>query len=645
MGRSPLLLITTLAAALVAAAPAAAADPALLNPVFQDGAVLQQGRALPVWGEATPAARITVRLGGASVQAVADAAGRWRADLPAAAPAERATLSVETTAGWRQAVEVAVGEVWLCSGQSNMELPVRLAADADREIAVQADPALRLLYVSHRPAATPQTNLQPQDRWRIAGPDSVSGFSAACLAFGRALRTSTGRSVGLIAAAWNGSVARAWTSPEGLRRLGGYDEMLATAAAADPLAAFHAAQDAWWAKVDPGSRAAAWADPNLSDSGWKAIDAPGPWEKQGMAELAEFDGALWLRATLVLDAKQAALAGMLHLGGVDDADTTWVNGREIGRGVGGTRPRDYPVPAGTLRPGVNVIAVRVLDTGGGGGLTGPAAAMRLTLADGREIPLLRKWKYRRGPDLDALVPVPLSPADGAKNVAGLFNGMIAPLTPYALAGVAWYQGESDVGEGLGYRRLLENLIADWRRAFAQPLPFLVVQISVLGPLQATPHRSKWAEVREAQRLALAADPTTALIVTTDIGDRANIHPANKQEVGRRLALAARRLVYKEDVHDRGPAPASAARAGDAVAVRFEGAPLALGAAGAVGFQLCDAARCDYAAATMADGTARLLIPRGFRPTRVRYCWDDSPVCNLFDGQGLPATPFQLDIQP
>lgn len=651
-----LLKVAGLAVLLAGTAPTSALAQAptesLLADVFQDHAVLQRDRPVAVWGRAAPDSLLAVTLAGTTVTARAGTDGRWRAVLPALPAGGPYELSVTEGGRTQVLTDLLIGDVWLCSGQSNMEFGVRSVTNADAEVAYSADPNLRLLLVGRSSRSSPTDRMESGSEWRISGPESVRDFSATCYFMGKQLRQSQNVPMGLIAASWGGSVIEDWLSESALRRIGGYDVALDTLAvyARSPeegRRVWDEKSARWWRDNDPGSAAPTpWYSPGYDDSGWSTAALDGAWEGSS-PELKNFDGVVWHRTTVTLTAAQAAGEATLRLGPVDDVDTTWINGRKIGGREGWNTPRVYTVPAGALREGRNLIAVGVLDTGGGGGLWGPAADKTLTLADGSVVSLADPWRRRVSAPIIALGHLPRTPWIGGSGVTTLSNGMIAPLEGYGLAGFAWYQGEANVGDPEGYRRLLPGLIADWRTRFGnEDLPFFAVQLADFGPPTSTPTDSAWAALREVQREVVEADGNAGLAVAIDIGDRYDIHPTNKQEVGRRLALAARAVAYGEDGVPASPSPRVAALSGRTVVVSFDrvGEGLVVyGAARPVGFELCGAEGCRFVDARVEGETVVLDAAGVTEPRTVRFCWADSPVCNLYGDAGLPAAPFELPV--
>lgn len=642
---------------LLAATAVQAADssPALLSALFQDHAVVQRDQPVPVWGRAAPGESLRIVFAGKTVTGRAGADGHWQASLPALPAGGPYTLSVTAADGQTQtAHDVLVGDVWLCSGQSNMELQVHRTLNSRSEISGADNDRIRMLKVPQTASPAPQSGFAEAVQWLPSTPQNVPDFSAACYYFARELQKTVNVPMGLINASLGGSRIEPWMSAQALRKVGGYDEALDTLAqyAKDPQAAFARWGDIWqkWWRSQPQVEKGdePWK-PGAASVGWQAaprtlID----YQQWGVPSLSSFTGMLWYRTTVTLTGQQAAQGATLVLGNVDEIDQTWVNGRGVGSSYGDS-PRSYPLPRGLLHAGDNQIVVNDLNTYAGGGVVGAADTRALHFADGSSVPLdTHGWQYRKAPE--GVAAPPLAPWLSASGKTTLYNGMIAPLGDYALRGALWYQGESNTGDASNYRKLLEAFRDDLRARFGAQLPLLIVQLSNYGPAPTHPDESGWAEVREAERLVAAEDKHSALAVAVDIGERYDIHPANKQELGRRLARAARHVVYGESLPATGPVPVSATRQGDAVAVTFAdvtGKLVAYSSAHPIGFELCGAqpGSCRYADADLRDGQVllHLAAPPADGIVRVRYCWADSPVCTLYDEAGLPAGPFQLNI--
>jgi sialate O-acetylesterase len=654
MTRPSPLICFVVSSLCVAAVPAAAQQPPLLGPLFQDHAVLQRDRPIPIWGDARPGERVTVSLGGRSVEAVAGPSGRWEATLPALVAGGPFSLVALSASGSRAtADDVMVGDVWLCSGQSNMAWPVRLTLNAENEIRQATNGSIRVLTVGRAASPTPLERPPAPLTWQVASPDTVKDFSAACYYFARELRKTVPVPMGLINSSWGGANIEAWIGGSGLKAVGGFDEHLDLLElyAKDPAAAttrLGRAWEQWWrGRAPQGAQGEPWR--SVDEEGWSDVPpAMTDWKTWGVKQLENLNGMVWFRRRFELTAAQAAQPAVLALGAIDELDQTWVNGEPAGNSFGWATPREYQLPAGRLREGPNLVVVNVFSAWDKGGMFGPADAMALRLQDGTVVPLGGSWRYRAVPPAVGLPP--RGPWHSIGGLTTLHNAMIAPLAPYGLRGVLWYQGESNADAPDRYRELLGGLMADWRRLFGQDLPLLVVQLPNFGPAPTAPVDNGWARVREAQRLAVAGDARSGLVVTIDIGDRQELHPPNKQEVGRRLAHAARHVVYGETISPSGPVPLSVRRYGSRVVVGFrgvEGKLLAYSSNQPIGFEVCgaDQASCRFVSAAIQGNTAQLDVGSAAAPpTRVRYCWGAGPVCTLYDESGLPAGPFELEVE-
>lgn len=632
---------------------ARAADAVLLNPLFQDHAVLQRDRVDPVWGQAKPGAEVTVSFAGHTVHARADADGRWQASLPAVPAGGPYTLTASDADGATQTIrDVLVGDVWLCAGQSNMVLQVKRTLDSRSEIQDAANDRLRMLTVDDVSSVTPLGAIPAHDHWLKTNPTNVPEFSATCYYTARELQKTVPVPMGMVVAAWGGSRIEPWMSDAALRKVGGYDpglDLLALYAKDRPRAEqeWDRQWKAWWLERSGASEAKApWNATSLGEPGWQHAPLEhGAWQHWGVPALANFTGMLWYRTTVKLSKAQAAQGAVLDLL-ANEIDQTWVNGHWVGTAYGSVQ-RHYAVPAGVLHEGVNLIAVNVLGTYRDDGLQGPASSRVLKLADGSSLPL-QDWQYQVVPA--SYGSPPNLPWQSTSGLTTLYNGMIAPLGHYGFRGALWYQGESNTGDPGNYRALLEGLRSDFRARFGAQLPFLIVQLSSFGPSPTHPVESGWADVRNIERQVAAEDPHSGLAVSVDIGERYDIHPANKQELGRRLARVARHVIYGDTaLPPSGPVARSAMRAGEAVMLDFgdvTGALVAYSGDHPTGFELCGAQpdSCHYALADLHGDQITLHVPSAAGTvTRVRYCWGDSPICTLYDQAGLPAGPFEIPV--
>ncbi|WP_242186886.1 sialate O-acetylesterase [Sphingomonas sp. CARO-RG-8B-R24-01] len=629
------------------AATSALAAPKL-GGVLGDHAVVQRNQPIVVTGEAIPGEAVTVVLGGRSAQTRAQKDGRFRATLPPLPAGGPYDMLVMAPSGTTQLHDVLLGDVFLCSGQSNMEMTVERAQDGFGQTMGSADDQLRLVTIAKATSAKPLDHFGQQPVWAAAGAQTTGGFSAACFYMAQALRKAANIPIGAIHASWGGSQIAAWMGEDAQRAAGrGAQADLLALYARDPAAASRAAGRAWedWWRDKTGDRPG--QEPWQPDAAldWHPVPRITFYENWGVPALETYLGMLWYQKTVTLSAAQARQMATIAIGAIDDADRTWINGKPVG-GRGGWDARSYTVPAGTLHAGVNVITINVENAYSTGGMPGPAEAMKLTFADGSAVPIADGWRYAVARRVSGTTPrVPWDDITGAGTI---YNAMISPLGQTGLAGVAWYQGESDTAYP-GYADRLTAMMAEWRKQVAVPnLPFAIVSLPGFGTPSIAPGDSGTAQVREDQRRVAERDGHAALAQAIDLGDPLDIHPGEKHEVGRRLARAMGALAYGTPTSASGPRATHVARAtSDAVSVTFDGVTGALhtrSATQATGFELCGAAAgsCRYAVATVA-GNRVTLTGDGQPATRVRYAWADFPVVNLVDDAGLPAGPFELAL--
>jgi sialate O-acetylesterase len=627
-----------------------AAGPQLLHPMFQDHAVLQRDRPILVYGATTPGAVVTVSLGSGGAEARAGLDGQWRATLPAMAAGGPYTLAATSNGETRRASDVLVGDVFFCSGQSNMAFAQRQAEGAAADAGAATDAQIRHLTVPADTSVTPRQTFARSVRWVVAAPDTVGSFSAACYYFGRELKKTVNVPIGLVNASYGGARLRTFMSDAALRATGIDNDALdlLDLYRTDPAAAtrrWGAQWEAAWEKGRPQD-GRPW-QPAYDGTSWKTAPAAlGAWALWNGTNPDGFIGQVWMRTDVTLTADQAAkVDASLDLGSVNQEDETWLNGSYLGASSFARRTQ-YAIPPGVLKSGVNVIATNIYCGWRDCGMRGPAGDRAIRFGDGTSVPIAEPWRYLEVSDGWIGPQLPWGPVHG---VTLDHNGMILPVGPYSFRGAVWYQGESDVNYAGIYSRALLAMMAEWRRQFEDPaLPFLLVQLPGYGPAPVQPTASPWADLREAQRQTALVDPRAALAIAIDIGDPSNLHPTNKREVGRRLAIAARHLVYGEALASSGPVVAAATRRGSTVVVSFHDVTGTLSLRdGANAFELCGEtqASCRWADARVdAASGASVVLRAGGNPTRVRYAWGGSPACPLIDGSGLPAGPFEIAIR-
>ena len=625
--------------------------------LFTDNCILQRDRPVPIWGWGKPGERVTVEFAGQKKTTTADAAGKWRVTLD---PLPGSHEPRELVAGACRVQNVLVGDVWLCSGQSNMGMSVGNSHNAAGEIATANFPRLRLFTVPNKALLEPQADADAQ--WQVCSPATIPDFSGVGYFFGRELLDKLDVPIGLINSSWGGTRVEAWTSR---------DALLTNTTARNEVVAFEkwmqtpegrAVQErqqisvddmeVWTnslGKRDPGNtgHSQGWAARDFNDSAWPAMAIPSGWQTHGH----NFSGVFWFRRTVEVPAAWAGKDLVLHLGAADKTDTTYFNNVQVGAIGFETKsswntPRVYRIPGKLVQPGRNVIATRVYSNIYQGGLIGPAETMQLKLA-GASVPLAGDWRYQVEHNFGLTQPAIMSPGAGNANTTYiLYNSMITPLAPAALCGVIWYQGESNAGQPQLYRDLFPVLINDWRRTFEHArLPFYFVQLANYMAPPPGPVESGWAELREAQTMTLRL-PHTGMAVIIDIGDANDIHPKNKQDVGKRLAQHALAKAHGQPVVCNGPLYRTHAVEGNAIRIEFADAVgMKTSDGGPVkGFAIAGADGKFAQAAAQLDGETIVVRSDKVRtPLVVRYAWANNPAVNLYNAAGLPAVPFRTDI--
>ena len=621
-----------------------------LHPMFGDHAVFPRDRAAPVWGWTTPGAKLHLTLGSTQADAVAGADGRWQAALGPLAAGGPYELTID---GPQKVVchDVLIGDVWLFSGQSNMEMGVGGAEGAAEEGATAgAVTNLRIMHVGHRLSATPRVVPTPGKAplWQVPANNAISGFSAVAWYTGKRLASELKIPIGVVSCAWGGSNIRGWMAEGTLNQLGLYaDERtdlakfaaIESAGGADVPTQEQNLINAWWQNQDAGT-SGGFAQPAVPSAGaWTAITVPATDKVP--------DGVVWLRREVDVPAAAAGTAGRLRLGAMLEEETTWINGTEVGHTGGWNGMRVHQVPAKLLVAGRNVIAIRTLATGGRGGPHGQPADWQLEINGQPTLPLDGAWQYAAtvAASVVASKPVPRFQG-GNRSPTMLYQGGIQPLAPFGFSGVVWYQGEQDSGNP-DYYRLLPALIADWRTLFAAPkLPFVVVQLPGFGQPVKDPVQSQlwFGLVRDAQRQAATTVPQVGLAVTADIGDPNNVHPPRKREVGERAANAALGVAYGRDAAG-GALYAGMQVEGAAIRVSFTRVhgDFELRPAAGSGFAIAGADGMWHHATAKVDGqTVLVSAPEVVAPTAVRYDWADYPAVTLYDQAGMPASLFRSD---
>jgi sialate O-acetylesterase len=616
-----------------------------LPQIIGDGMVLQREQNVRIWGWASAGEEIALNFRGYQFHTTADGQGNWILILPPQAAGGPYDLIIS---GNNEIIvrNVLFGDVWLCAGQSNMVLPMeRVKERYPEEIANAHCPEIRNYFI---PTATNLREAQkdlPAGSWKSANPQDVLTFGAVAYFFALEIYEKYHVPIGLINASVGGTPIEAWISEAGLRDFPDLLDIVRQnkdTAYVNQTVRKSRANFAVRKETDKGLlEPVKWYDPAYVPKGWKNINIPGYWEDQGLKDL---NGVVWYRKEIDVPDSMTDIPAKLFMGRIVDADHLYVNGELVGNITYQYPPRRYNLEAGILKPGKNTIVIRVMNMNGKGGFV-PDKPYYLT-ANGQDIDLKGDWEYKVG---DVFKPVANREAGFSfqNQPASLFNAMVAPLRNQAIKGILWYQGETNAGNPGPYYDLLPALINDWRQQWDnERLPFLYVQLANFMDRDFLPVESSWAELRDAQLNALSV-PNTAMAVAIDLGEWNDIHPLNKKEVGHRLALGARHLSYgEEELVYSGPIYRSHTISGDKVIIQFDHTgsglvsiddePLSQFAVAGANKQF------EWADARIVNGAVEVsskLIPN---PVYVRYAWSNNPDgANLYNKEGLPASPFQI----
>ena len=616
--------------------------------LISDGVVLQRNAPVTVWGWASQNRSVSVRFVDSTYSATADSAGAWNivlAPMNAGGPYELTAIAGDTIT----IHDVMMGDVWVCSGQSNMELPMsRVTPLYGKEIADSRNENIRQFYVPQRYDFNKPREDFESGSWKSANPQNVPDFSAVAYFFGKALYDRYKVPIGLINTSLGGSPAQSWMSEEALKA---FPEYYKEAQRFKDSSLIRQIEDgdrrriaAWYAllqKRDEGYRIPGkpWYSPPLNTSRWSTMDVPGYWSK---TRLGPVNGVVWFKREFRVPASAVGKEATLNLGRIVDADSVFVNGTFVGTTSYQYPPRWYIIPSGILKPGKNTIVARVISNIGIGGFV-PDKPYEVVVANDT-IDLRGRWQYRLGARMDPLA----SQTFVRWKPLGLYNAMLAPLLNHRIKGVIWYQGESNAADPLEYRVLFPAMIRDWRVHWHQgDFPFLFVQLPNFMEARKEPSESNWALLREAQFKTLSV-MNTGMAVTIDVGEWNDIHPLDKKDVGDRLALGAERIAYGDaNVVYSGPLYNSMSVEGSKIAIRFT--CIGSGLTAKDGDQLQGFAvagpdrRFAWAKAAIVRDQVLVWSESIPHPVAVRYAWADNPAgANLYNVEGLPASPFRTD---
>ena len=642
--------VCTLIGAFVAGITAIAAETSLpfVSPMFGDNMVLQRGKPNTIWGWSKPGDVVRVDIAGHTAKTVTGADGRWQATIQPPAPGGPYTINIDGP----QTVElheVLVGDIWLCGGQSNMELGLGRTRNGVDEIKSANHPEIRLYTV--RQHVSYSATAVPQGEWKICSPQTVAdggGFSAVAYFFGRRVQQDINVPIGLVQDCVGGTPAETWASPETLHRLQDFDAGLAEMARlkANGGPEYGNYIMPWYDDYDIGLKSNTWAAVDLDDSNWKTVQIPGGFQELGMADVP---GVCWFRKEITLPDPLPAGKATIYLGVIEKMDTTYINSRWVGASSWVENPRAYQIKEGILKPGKNLVTIRVFKMKPQGGFMTKADGLRLVLGDDTVIPLAGEWKGALSVDARPPHPLPLGFENYPIMPSVLYQGMIQPLAPLAITGVIWYQGEANSERAYQYRTLLPAMIGDWRKLFGQgDFPFYIVSLPAFMHHQDAPTEASWAELREAQALTARNVPNSGVAVCIDTGDPDNIHPKDKKVVGERLALCALTQHYGEKLPYQGPTFKSAELLPGTMKLHFDHTDGGLVVKGdkLKEFSLAGKDRKWHWADARIEGDAIVVSsPMVPEPEAARYAWQSYPAATLYNGAGLPAVPFRTDDWP
>ncbi len=619
-----------------------------LPKLISDGMVLQRDIKLKIWGWATAGEKVTVTFKSKKYKTVTDASGKWQIELPSMPAGGPFTMDIAGSSQL-QVKDILIGDVWFCSGQSNMVHQMNIHdVRYAKEIAEANDPQIRQFWVPTLTNLQGPQNDVPNAQWKSAVGEDIRPFSAVAYFFAKKIHAKYNIPVGIINASVGGTPIEAWTSEAGFADFPAIKATIEKNKDTTYINSLNRRPTPTGNRpappVDLGMAGTTkWFEPSYAPKGWRPINVPGFWEDQGLKDL---NGVVWYRREIELPASMTGKAAKVFLGRIVDADELYINGKQVGKTTYQYPQRRYAVPADVLKPGKNVFVVRVTNTVGKGGFVPDKPYCIFAGAD--TVDLKGTWQYKVGTAYRPFSGGGFGGGINAQNQpTALYNAMVAPEIDYAIKGFCWYQGESNAGKPEEYTKLLPALINDWRGRWNQgTLPFLYVQLPGFMDYTYQPSESGWAVLREAQLNALSV-PNTAMAVAIDLGEWNDIHPDNKKPVGERLALAAMKTAYHEDLVYSGPTYQSATTDGNKIVISFTniGGGLITNDGEDLGeFSIAGADKKFVWATAKIDGDKVVVSSNEVaNPQYIRYAWADNPVNpNLYNKEGLPASPFRTD---
>ena len=620
---------------------------------FTDNMVLQQKTNAAIWGTETPAKAFTLitSWNNKTYKVTPTANGDWK--IKVATPSYGGPYSITFNDGETTVLNnILIGEVWVCSGQSNMEMPLtgwnNDVINLQQELADAANyPQIRMIKIDNKTSFTARTDVPVKWGWNVCNPQTVGSFSATAYFFAKNLYQQYHIPIGIINSTWGGTVAEAWTSGDALKTMPAFTPFVQAAEngmTQETLNAKYQTDLGEWLtdinKLDHSYQNGGllWAMPTLDDSAWQKMNVPAYWEQSGVPN---YDGTIWFRKKVNIPADWVGKDLKLDIGGIDDFDDSFFNGTEIGHTELFILKRSYTIPANLVKSGDNTIAIRVLDNGGLGGINKGPMILSVASDTSAKIDISGAWAYQKGNELKTLPQAPVL-SNSPNRPTLIYNAMISPILPFTIKGVIWYQGESNADRAKQYEQLFPLLINNWRQKWGEGnFPFYFVQIANYAATDQPP-AADWPALRYAQLKTLSV-PNTGMAVTIDIGENSDIHPHNKQEVGRRLALIARAKTYGENIQYSGPLYKSQKIIDNKIELTFTNGALTAKGDTLKGYTMAGADKQFHPANAILKGnTVIVTSPDVANPVAVRYAWANNPICNLYNTAGLPASPFKTD---
>lgn len=610
--------------------------------LFSDGMVLQRNKPIPVWGWADANEKIVIHFNKQTKTVQADKNGKWIVNLNA----EKAGGPFELTISGKNKItikDVLVGEVWICSGQSNMEFQMYKLPDFETQKEQSNEPMIRQFLVAQDLSGTPKEHLK-EGKWTVSNKENIKDFTAVGYFFAKKMYAELKIPIGIINTSWGGTNVETWTSREAFEKSEEFKDVIASVPSVNMDAIFETYKKSLLANIEKiqgfevtDANQDQFATSDFKDLNWPEIKVPSLWENQ---QIGNIDGVVWMRKIITLTSEQAKKEAVLYLSKIDDEDQTYINGVQVGTNNIWEAKRIYKIPTGLLKEGTNIIAVKITDYSGGGGIYGDPADMKIDFKDSA-VALNGLWKFN-------VVNVRVSVSPNSYPSL-LYNAMVNPLIPYAFQGVLWYQGEANVTRAKQYKVAFPLMITDWRTKWNQGnFPFYFVQLSTFDEFGGNSTKgSRWAELREAQTETLKL-PNTGMAVTTDIGNAKDIHPTNKQDVAKRLASIALNDVYGKKQVCSGPMYKAMEIKGNQIIISFASIGTGLLTSdkdgNLKGFEIAGADKIFYPAkATIKDNKVIVFSEIVPIPVAVHYGWaDDDTEINLFNKENFPASPFRTD---